>query len=280
VNGRRRTGSALQDSSGTQTDPRSDSPLVPAIRLGLADSVADRLRETILRGFFGPEDRLREEHLADVLQVSRGPVREALTQLEREGLVVIRRNRGASVARLSAEDLEEVYSLRLVLERLAARYAVARATDEDLAALDRVIADLVAAVDGGMSPQGRVALDTKFHDLFYQASHHRRLIDAWAMLKSQLYLFMLTRRASGMKSDDKIVTKHARILAALRARDEVRLLELVETHIRSSYPSSGKSLPRSSATATVARSRRAIAGVNRGAASETARRTSRRDRSR
>jgi DNA-binding GntR family transcriptional regulator len=212
-------------------------PLIaPAVRYGLADTVADRLRETILHGYFGPEERLREEHLAELLQVSRGPVREALTQLEREGLVIIRPNRGASVARLSTVDLEEVYSLRLVLERLAVQYAVRRATDEDLAAMDRIMDALADAVDRGITTQETAALDTGFHDLIYQASHHRRLIEAWSMLRSQLYLFLLTRIVGGMKFREEIVAKHARILAAIKSRDEAHATDLIDAHIRSSYP--------------------------------------------
>jgi DNA-binding GntR family transcriptional regulator len=213
-----------------------EAAMAPAVRYGLAETVADRLRETILHGYFAPDERLREEHLAELLQVSRGPVREALTQLEREGLVVIRPNRGASVARLSTVDLEEVYSLRLVLERLAVQYAVRRATDEDFAAMDRVMEALETAVARGITTQETAALDTGFHDLIYQASHHQRLIDAWAMLRSQLYLFLLTRIVDGMRFREEIVAKHARILAALKSRDEARATDLIDSHIRSSYP--------------------------------------------
>jgi DNA-binding GntR family transcriptional regulator len=138
----------------------------------------------------------------------------------------------------------------------------------------------VAGVDAGISTQERVALDTKFHDLFYQASHHRRLIDAWTMLKSQLYLFMLTRRASGMKSDEHMVTKHSRILAALKARDEGRLLKLVETHIRSSYPAAAESPSDTKAPRQRgACASNATARITRASASGRARPASRRDRS-
>src|SRR6478752_4464093 len=91
---------------------------LPASR-GLSVDIATRLRAAIFAGHFGPGERLREEALAKAMGVSRGPIREAFTQLEREGLVVIQRNRGTFVARLKREDAEELYSLRLVLERLA-----------------------------------------------------------------------------------------------------------------------------------------------------------------
>src|SRR5579884_3034520 len=97
--------------------------LMPAAAIQLSDEVVDRLREAILGGLFAPGDRLREEQLAEALGVSRGPVRNALLQLEREGMVVRRRNRGAIVARLSREDLEEVFSLRLAIEPVACAWA-------------------------------------------------------------------------------------------------------------------------------------------------------------
>ena len=106
--------------------------LTPAAAILLSDEVVDRLREAILRGLFAPGDRLREEQLAEALGVSRGPIRNALLQLEREGMVMRRRNRGAIVARLSRVDLEEVYSLRLAIEPVACAWAARNANERDL----------------------------------------------------------------------------------------------------------------------------------------------------
>src|SRR6185503_14103153 len=99
----------------------------------LADSIRGRLRDAILTGGFAPGEHLREVEIAAKYDVSRGPVREALLQLEREGLVLLRRNRGAVVARLSRADLDEVYSLRLALERLAVVEAARHGTEADFA---------------------------------------------------------------------------------------------------------------------------------------------------
>src|SRR3954451_14400347 len=110
-------------------------PLSPTVKRSLADDVVDRLRDAIFHGSFKPGEALREEQLAAMLDVSRGPVREALVQLEREGLVLVRRHRGATVARLSRGDLEEVYSLRLALERLAIQRAARLATERDFVAM-------------------------------------------------------------------------------------------------------------------------------------------------
>src|SRR3954468_18403261 len=111
------------------------SDMAPARRRGLADEVADRSGEVIFSGTYAPGAQLREVEVAAALQVSRGPVREALLRLEREGLVHNEWHRGATVMSLSARDAAELHSLRAVLEDLAVRCAVERAGDEDLAAV-------------------------------------------------------------------------------------------------------------------------------------------------
>src|SRR5215212_5618908 len=126
-------------------------PLSPAVKRSLADDVVDRLRDAIFHGSYKPGEPLREEQLAAMLDVSRGPVREALVQLEREGLVIVRRHRGATVARLSRADLEEVYSLRLAIERLAMQRAARYAADRDFATMEEVLAAFDAALSRGPS---------------------------------------------------------------------------------------------------------------------------------
>src|SRR3990172_9229267 len=105
----------------------------------LSDDVGVRLREGISSGQLSPGKRLSEKLLAEMMGVSRGPIREALTRLEREGLVVKQPNKGAFVARLSREDLDEVYSLRLALERLAVQQAIRNAEPKHLADMQAIV---------------------------------------------------------------------------------------------------------------------------------------------
>jgi DNA-binding GntR family transcriptional regulator len=213
----------------------STLPLTPAVKRSLADDIVDRLRNAIFQGSFKPGAPLREEQLAAMLDVSRGPVREALVQLEREGLVLVRRHRGATVARLSRGDLEEVYSLRLALERLAMQRAVRYATDRDFVALETVLADFDIALSRGPSVKEVAELDVRFHDLIYQAARHQRLYDSWANLKSQIYIFLLSRNVANPDFREVTVKSHADLLEALRARDEARATTEIEAHLRGAY---------------------------------------------
>ena len=221
--------------------------LTPPLKRSLADDIVDRLRSAILNGTFKPGQPLREEQLAASLDVSRGPVREALVQLEREGLVIVRRHRGATVARLSRADVEEVYSLRQALERLAMRQAVQHATEEDFAAMEGVLDEFRAAFARGPTEQVIADLDVRFHDLIYQAAHHQRLYDCWANLRAQIYIFLLSRNVAN--PDFRIVTvqSHSDLLDVLRSRDEARAVQEIEAHLLGAYQRVIQSYPETDA---------------------------------
>jgi len=154
--------------------------LTPPPKRSLADDVVERLRDAILHGGFKPGEPLREEQLAAMLDVSRGPVREALVQLEREGLVLVRRHRGATVARLSRGDLEEVYSLRLALERLATQRAVRYATEQDFKAMEAVLEAFDVVLSRSPSEKEVAELDVRFHDLICHRQSDARAFDGEA----------------------------------------------------------------------------------------------------
>ncbi|CAA9268355.1 MAG: hypothetical protein AVDCRST_MAG93-2519, partial [uncultured Chloroflexia bacterium] len=101
-----------------------DDSLTAPLTRTLADEIVGRLTQAIMSGELGPGERINDEVIARNLDVSRGPVREAIRQLERQGLIVTRRNRGSYVARLERQDVDEVYTMRLALERLAVQRAI------------------------------------------------------------------------------------------------------------------------------------------------------------
>ncbi len=115
----------------------------------LPDQLAEKLVEQIIRGDFAPGQRLHEMRLAEQFQVSRGPVREALRLLEREGLVVMLSHRGASVARLTEKRLKDIFSVRSALMAICAEELAELQSETVQALLDDGTAKLFAASDRG-----------------------------------------------------------------------------------------------------------------------------------
>ena len=224
----------------------SSTILTPTTKRSLSDAVTDRLREAILNGKFEAGERLREEMLSSSLRVSRGPVREALVNLEREGLIIVYRNRGAFVARLSLADLDEVYSLRRALEPLAVQCMMQRNDAAPFDALQQVIADLDAACARGITPQKAAELDLRFHDIIYQASQHRRLYDCWNSIQSQIHILLLTRHVATQGFRKSIVKRHQELLDAIRSGDEQIALAALDSHLSESYELVSKNYQRQS----------------------------------
>ena len=210
--------------------------LAPAETRSLADNVVERLRRAILHGDFEPGERLREEQLAAALEVSRGPIREAFAQLEREGLVQRRRHRGVVVSRLSERDLAEVYSLRVALEALAIRWAARNATTDDHERMERAVAAIGRSISPDVSVRDAAQVDLEFHDLVYEAAHHQRLQRAWLDLRPQVFLFFLSRDyVATPEFREVMVRTHSELVELIRARDEKRADEVAELHMRTSY---------------------------------------------
>jgi DNA-binding GntR family transcriptional regulator len=206
--------------------------VTPARRRGLADEVADSIRDAIFSGVYELGAQLREVELAAALEVSRGPVREALLRLEREGLVRSTWHRGATVMTLTSDDIAELDSLRGALERLAVELVVAHASDEDLDAIEQAATRMARAEDAHTMARS----DIEFHDAVYAATGHRRLREAWQAIRSQVHLFLLTR--VGVSTEDylsHIPEEHRELVAALRSRNPETALRLFATHRRHAF---------------------------------------------
>lgn len=210
----------------------------------LSEDVLDYLREAITRGYFDAGEHLTEPSLAQLLGVSRGPIREALVELDREGLVHLQRRKGATVTRLTAHDIEEIYGLRGALERLAVERVVHHATDEDFAEMDTIIARFEKAVQEADVRQV-VETDVAFHDLLYRSARHSRLHNCWANLRSQVLAFLLSSATLESGYLDNIVPEHSKIRDVLKAREELRAIELNQAHLDHAYMRLVKNLDKS-----------------------------------
>lgn len=140
----------------------------------LSARVFHTIRENILSGKYTTDEELKEKSIGDELGVSRTPVREALRQLELEGLVTIIPNKGAYVVGISEKDIRDIYEIRSRLEGLCARWAANNITKEQLDDLEANIylSDFHSAKG---NTEQVVELDNKFHEILYDASGSREL---------------------------------------------------------------------------------------------------------
>ncbi|MCP3728742.1 GntR family transcriptional regulator [Paraburkholderia sp. CNPSo 3272] len=174
-----------------------------------ADAVAASLRELIAIGEVVDGTRLVERELADRFAVSRIPLREALQKLESEGLIEINRNRGAVVRTLTPIDVEEIYSLRMLLEGDAIYRAVKHMDDETLARVELVHRLLGEAKT--REKQGE--LNREFHELLYAPCGNARQLKSIRDLRSQVERY--ERLQSTLLADTKAFQhEHAEILKA------------------------------------------------------------------
>ncbi len=236
-------GAMMQRSNNRFNDDLAAVLSMPEKR-ALSDDVASRLRAAILSGAFAPGERLREEQMARALGVSRGPVREALAELERQGLVVINRNRGAVVAQLSRNDLEELYTLRLAIEELAIRRAAEAANPDSIAAMRTLIESMQGALVQGITEQEAAELDLDFHDLIYDAANHRRLKDAWTNLRPQIHVLLLNRNVADVDFREMLVTSHEELLDGIARSDPDAAASMLRQHLGGSYDRVSRSLER------------------------------------
>ncbi|CAL9356794.1 putative D-xylose utilization operon transcriptional repressor [Nocardiopsis dassonvillei] len=206
-----------------------------ARRRGLAHEAADRIRESILQGTLPPGTPLREVDLATRLDVSRGSVREGLALLERDGLVVSEWHRGARVIELTPADVDEVYTVRGALERLAAHRAATRATASHLAELSDLVESLDRALADDTAAAELLRLDLGFHDLLYEIAANTRLVRAWEALRSPVHLFQLTRiRRSHPHYRQASVEEHRTLVDLLARREAEAAARCAEAHVAAS----------------------------------------------
>ena len=191
---------------------------------------AEALRSMILSGELMPGDRLPEIRLAAQLGVSRSPLREAMSVLEQEGLIVQAPRRGAIVAPLTAHDIYEIYTLRAELEGLAVRLGVPVVEETRLDRLRASYADLEAATGDDQSEHTRLAF--AFHLALVGLAGHQRLEDSYRSLSLQMQLCMaMNRRArAGLESIREDAVRHRPLLDLALAGDRDGLLVALRDH--------------------------------------------------
>jgi DNA-binding GntR family transcriptional regulator len=189
-----------------------------------------RLYEAIRAGDFRPGDRLREIEVAKRMALSRTPVREALRKLESDGIVEHRPRLGAVIRTLSPSEVVELYEMRLVLERTAAQMAAKHANGAEIDILND-INDQIAALSN--ETQQAAALNQDFHHRIYLASRNRFLLASARGLNNALMLLGPTTLDDEARIK-AVSAQHARIIEAIRARDQTAAGDTAEAHLQTS----------------------------------------------
>ena len=211
--------------------PESTSGFQPVNVPNLRVSIENEIRGAILRGAFQPGERIVESSLADQLRVSRAPVREVLSALEREGLISNVPRRGYFAIKFTDKDIEEIYGLRILLESAALQRAIVRSSDEEIAEIQAIVDEIGAAVEQGSDSMTVVALDLRFHESLCRAADHTRLFNAWNSIRWQTQLLMRITTQTHYRQPREPQQYHQRILDAIRTRDLAEAQVELSAHI-------------------------------------------------
>lgn len=205
--------------------------LPPVERKATASVIADAIRERIIDGTFPPGAQLGEVQLAEQLDVSRGPVREALQRLIQEGLLEGRPHRGVFVIELDRDDVVDVYRARGAIERAAASVLIARRDREAFTALEALVERM-----GSEAERGRWAavarLDREFHETLVDAAGSKRLSRMFRTLLAETVMCLAALEPS-YPHRRELVREHQNVLGALRYGDEASVHECIAEHLDS-----------------------------------------------
>jgi DNA-binding GntR family transcriptional regulator len=193
-------------------------------------AATELIRQAIIDGRLNPGQRLKEEELARELGISRTPVREALLMLQAEGLVDAAPNRSATVHSYSAEDLDDLYKLRAVLEGYATRRAAARLADETIADLRESCERFEGILGDGAEMGELVKENLLFHQTILDGAGSARLT---TMVRQVIELPLVYRSYVWYSAEQQRISGHyhSQITRALEARDAERAELIMKEHI-------------------------------------------------
>ncbi len=190
-------------------------------------SIREQIERMILRGELTAGERLNENALANKLNVSRGPVREATRQLAEAGLVTLIHNRGVFVREIKLEEVLHIYDVRAGLAAVAGRLAALRATPAHITELRTLWHEMEVTIQTDNS-DAHYELNRKFHGRIVEISKNPRLIDFNAITEREVFLFLRRGVAARPKMSNQ---QHLQILEAIAAGDEVAAARAFEAHI-------------------------------------------------
>jgi DNA-binding GntR family transcriptional regulator len=196
----------------------------------LSQKVYTQIQNDILNGVYKAGDSLVETKLSEELDVSRTPVREALRQLEQEGLVEATPNRGVVVKGITAQDIEDIYTIRMLIEGLAARWAAEKMTEEELKDLKETV-ELEEFYTLKNDTEQLLQFDSRFHDIIYRATKSMPLMHTLRTF----HHYVQRARIVSIKSPGRAklaLEEHKAIYEAIKERDAEKAERLATEHVR------------------------------------------------
>lgn len=194
------------------------------------EHVVEILREAIANGDLKPGDRLLEADLSRELGTSRAPLREALRQLEQEGLIVSTPYKGSEVLGVTQAEIEHVLvPVRVTLEKFAFAQALKRLTDDDFAELQALVDDMTEAASAHSSEK-LAELDIRFHETVIARAEQPHCLQLWKTIQPRVWAYF--RRDAPAHADPlTVAVQHQELLDVLKTRDEEATVAAVEQHI-------------------------------------------------
>ena len=204
----------------------------------LSSGVYNEIRDGILSGKYHEKEELKEQAIGNELGVSRTPVREALRQLELEGLVTIIPNKGAFVTGVTLEDIHDIYEIRSYLEGLCAKWAAQKITEELLNKMEENIYLAEYHESKGNFDQ-LVLLDNSFHEILYEACGSKEL----RKVLQEYHEYLLRVRKVSLKKAERAknsTQEHKQIFQAIKAHNPSEAQKFAKAHIRSTMSNMDK----------------------------------------
>jgi DNA-binding GntR family transcriptional regulator len=209
----------------------SFAPMGPSDLTEGSSSLAELLRDEIISGRLSPNERLVVADLAERHGTSSNPIREALQQLRGEGFVIVTPNRGARVRPIDQDFIRDIYEIEMLVEPALTRWFVGMATDEDIAALEKVQDEIEQNNFADQALHGH--LDTRFHMLMYERHYNRHAAELWwrhrEILRalSRRFRTTLVRRAA-------VLREHRDLIAHIKAQDADGAAAAIARHVEGS----------------------------------------------
>jgi DNA-binding GntR family transcriptional regulator len=221
---------------------KSDNRELRLDRNSLKEQSTELLRSYIISGRIPPGTKLAERELADLLGVSRMPARDALMDLEREGLVVSRPN-GRYVIELHSKDVAQLFEMRLVLERLAVSAAAANHSEQNCAALRANLAEMAAAITRN-DRDGYVRADLEAHQLIWHQAHNPYLLKMLNSIVGPIFMF-ISSQPDFQTNWQETEQMHQELADAICAGDASQAVRSIEAQMQNSVELSYRAFAKS-----------------------------------